>query len=193
MPIFGQVWLWSSLAFLLGAVLCWVLVARPARRRVGELEDELIGRHRRQPTSERPEHARHRALDDEYDKYEAQRGDRYGDRPSLPSEPIGEPPEPLTRAYALPTREPGESNRPGPLRSPLDGIAAPAEVDRTDTELADPPETTQYLPFSAGSLGTGKLEAPPEVPAQPEGRGWFDSEAEQKGEPPEAISRAEIV
>jgi hypothetical protein len=192
MPIFGQVWLWSSLAFLLGAFLCWVLVARPARRRVAELEDELTGRHRRQPMSERAEPARHRAsdaLDDEYDRYEAQRGDRYGDRPARLPEPIEEPPEPLTRAYALPTRAPGESNRPGPLRSPLDGIAAPAEVDRTDTELADGPETTQYLAFSAGSLGTGKLEAPPEVPSQPAGRGWFDSEAEQKGEPLEAISR----
>ena len=189
MPIFGQVWLWSSLAFLLGAFLCWVLVARPARRRVGELEDELIGRHRRPSMSERPEPARHRALDDEYDRYEAQRGDRRGDRPSLLPEPIEEPPEPLTRAYALPTREPGESNHPGSLRSPLNGIGAPAEVDRTDTELADGPETTQYLAFSAGSLGTGKLEAPPEVPYQPEGRGWFDSEAEQKGEPLEAISR----
>ena len=41
MPIFGQVWLWSSLAFLLGAFLCWALVALPARRRVGELEAEL--------------------------------------------------------------------------------------------------------------------------------------------------------
>src|SRR3954447_12619206 len=108
MPIFGQVWLWSSLAFLLGAVLCWVLVARPARRRAGELEGELIGRHRRQPTSERPEHPRHRALDDEYESCEPQRGDRYGDGPSLRPGPIGEPPEPLTRAYALPTREPGE-------------------------------------------------------------------------------------
>ena len=29
MPIFGQVWLWSSLAFLLGALLCWALVALP--------------------------------------------------------------------------------------------------------------------------------------------------------------------
>jgi hypothetical protein len=189
MPIFGQVWLWSSLAFLLGAFLCWALVARPARRRVGELEDELTGRHRHGPMSGRAEPARHRALDDEYDRYEAQRGGRRGDRSSSLPEPIEEPPEPLTRAYALPTRAPGESNHPGALRSPLDGIGAPAEVDRNDTELADSPETTQYLAFSAGSLGTGKLEAPPEVPYQPEGRGWFDSEAEQKGEPLEAISR----
>jgi len=193
MPIFGQVWLWSSLAFLLGAFLCWALVARPARRRVSELEDELVGRHRRQSM---PESARHRALDDEYDEYEAKRGDRRGDQraaqPSLLPE-MEEPPEPLTRAYALPTRAPGESARPGALRSPFDGIGAAPEVDRTDTELADSPETTQYLPFSPGSLGIGKLDAPPEVPSQPSGRGWFDSEAEQRGEPLEAITRLQSV
>ena len=55
MPIFGQVWLWSSLAFLLGAVLCWLLVARPARNRVGELEAQLATRARRQSAPERPE------------------------------------------------------------------------------------------------------------------------------------------
>jgi hypothetical protein len=189
MPIFGQVWLWSSLAFLLGAFLCWALVARPARRRVGELEDELVGRHHRPSMADRGVPARHRALDDEYDEYAASRGDRHADRPPpLPDVPQ-ETPEPLTRAYALPTREPGGSGRPAPLRSPLDGIGAPAEVDRTDTELADGPESTQYFAFSAGSLGTGKLEAPPEIPSQPGGRGWFDSEAEQKGEPLEAITR----
>ena len=47
MPIFGQVWLWSSLAFLLGALLCWLLVARPARNRVGELETQLATQTRR--------------------------------------------------------------------------------------------------------------------------------------------------
>ncbi|GGS22688.1 sunset domain-containing protein [Actinokineospora fastidiosa] len=41
MPFFGQVWLWSLAGFLVGALLCWALVARPARRRVIELEDSL--------------------------------------------------------------------------------------------------------------------------------------------------------
>src|SRR5262245_23251075 len=60
MPIFGQVWLWSSLAFLLGAVLCWLLVARPARNRVSELEAQLTTRARRQAVPERPEPDRRR-------------------------------------------------------------------------------------------------------------------------------------
>src|SRR5690349_5231674 len=41
MPIFGQVWLWSLLAFLLGALLCWVLVVLPVRRRLDAVERRL--------------------------------------------------------------------------------------------------------------------------------------------------------
>ncbi|ATY09284.1 hypothetical protein CU254_01430 [Amycolatopsis sp. AA4] len=45
MSIFGQVWLWSLLAFIVGAVLAWLVLARPARKRVGELEAELASAH----------------------------------------------------------------------------------------------------------------------------------------------------
>jgi hypothetical protein len=41
MPIFGQVWLWSLAAFLLGAILTWVLVVLPVRRRISALESRL--------------------------------------------------------------------------------------------------------------------------------------------------------
>src|SRR3954468_10621375 len=41
MPIFGQVWLWSLAAFLLGAVLTWMLVVLPVRRRIDSLESRL--------------------------------------------------------------------------------------------------------------------------------------------------------
>ncbi|ETA66473.1 sunset domain-containing protein [Haloechinothrix halophila] len=44
--LFGQVWFWSLLAFLIGAVLTWVLLVRPAQQRVQQLE--------RQPRGERP-------------------------------------------------------------------------------------------------------------------------------------------
>lgn len=36
--LFGQVWLWSLLAFLLGALVTWLLVARPARARAAKPE-----------------------------------------------------------------------------------------------------------------------------------------------------------
>jgi hypothetical protein len=41
MGVFGQVWLWSLVAFLIGAALSWFWVARPLRRQVEELEWEL--------------------------------------------------------------------------------------------------------------------------------------------------------
>ncbi|MPY80270.1 MAG: hypothetical protein GEV04_17780 [Actinophytocola sp.] len=44
--LFGQVWFWSLLAFLVGAVLTWVLLVRPAQQRVQQLE--------RQPRGGRP-------------------------------------------------------------------------------------------------------------------------------------------
>ncbi|MFB9929434.1 hypothetical protein ACFORO_39505 [Amycolatopsis halotolerans] len=45
MSIFGQVWLWSLLAFIVGAVIAWLVLARPARKRVRELEAELASAH----------------------------------------------------------------------------------------------------------------------------------------------------
>jgi hypothetical protein len=41
MPIFGQVWLWAILAFAVGALTCWIVVARPAHRHVERLEARL--------------------------------------------------------------------------------------------------------------------------------------------------------
>ncbi|HEX7305181.1 MAG TPA: hypothetical protein VF330_19870, partial [Lentzea sp.] len=41
MNIFGQVWLWSLLAFVAGVVLTWVVTVRPARKQVADLEDQL--------------------------------------------------------------------------------------------------------------------------------------------------------
>ncbi|MGW7539153.1 sunset domain-containing protein [Amycolatopsis sp. NPDC054798] len=45
MSIFGQVWLWSLLAFIVGAIIAWLVLARPARKRVRELEAELASAH----------------------------------------------------------------------------------------------------------------------------------------------------
>ncbi len=197
MPIFGQVWLWSSLAFLLGAVLCWLLVARPARNRVGELEAQLATRARRQPAVERQEPPRRKDG----------RGDEEADFsrslvPGLGDRPVGEDSEYLTRSYALrdtpplpPERDPlgrydeHEPGSPGRDFAPLPPEREPAQSS-FGGGLSAPPETspeltqgggssaaaTQYLDVSAGSL-----TAPPEVPPMsppPSDRGWFDDELE---------------
>ena len=49
--IFGQVWLWSLLAFVAGVLLTWLVLVRPVKGRVGELEDQLAdARRRSRPT-----------------------------------------------------------------------------------------------------------------------------------------------
>ncbi|MEV6905618.1 hypothetical protein [Amycolatopsis sp. NPDC051071] len=45
MSIFGQVWLWSLLAFVVGALLTWLVLVLPARKRIRELESSLAATH----------------------------------------------------------------------------------------------------------------------------------------------------
>ncbi|WP_414936026.1 hypothetical protein [Amycolatopsis sp. cmx-11-51] len=45
MSIFGQVWLWSLLAFVVGALLTWLVLVLPARKRIRELESSLTTAH----------------------------------------------------------------------------------------------------------------------------------------------------
>ncbi|HJQ48243.1 MAG TPA: hypothetical protein VJ870_18260 [Amycolatopsis sp.] len=45
MSIFGQVWLWSAAAFLLGVLLTWVFLVRPAQARSRALERRLAAAH----------------------------------------------------------------------------------------------------------------------------------------------------
>ena len=73
MSFFGEVWLWSLAGFLVGAFLCWVLVARPAQRRTAELEDSLAEA-RRAAKAPAPQ-VRDRPFDD------------HDDRPSFDSAP----------------------------------------------------------------------------------------------------------
>jgi hypothetical protein len=193
MPIFGQVWLWSSLAFLLGAVLCWLLVARPARNRVGELEAQLATRARRQLAPERPEPARRRDDETEFSRSMV---------PGLGDRPVGEDSEYLTRSYAL-------RDTPPPMPPERDRLAAyadpePFEPGGPGRDFAPPSQETTYSPIAGGlnappepgtelvqgggpsaaatqylDVSAGSLTAPPEVPQMsppPSDRGWFDDE-----------------
>ncbi|GAA3553861.1 hypothetical protein GCM10022222_41920 [Amycolatopsis ultiminotia] len=45
MSIFGQVWLWSLLAFFVGVLVAWLVLVRPLRRRVREVEERLAQTH----------------------------------------------------------------------------------------------------------------------------------------------------
>ncbi|WP_424190006.1 hypothetical protein ACOBQX_14460 [Actinokineospora sp. G85] len=52
MPFFGQVWVWSLAGFLVGALLCWLLIANPARKRAAVLADTLADLRRKQAADE---------------------------------------------------------------------------------------------------------------------------------------------
>lgn len=213
MPIFGQVWLWSSLAFLLGALLCWALVALPARRRVVELETELAGRFRPPTRTDRPA-PRHRARAKEFEENGGAEQPAERPQPRLPeriaegsAERIGE--RPLERPVP-PLPEPpadrGEGRRP--MLPPL-----PREPERAAGQSALPTREPGQSAWPS-ALGSGfgspirpyaddadvtstELSDQPLVPpyrqsetdalARLEGRGWFDDEAAGKGEPLEAI------
>lgn len=41
--LFGQIWLWCLISFVLGAVLTWVVVVLPARRRIEEAAQDRLG------------------------------------------------------------------------------------------------------------------------------------------------------
>jgi hypothetical protein len=195
MGIFGQVWLWSSLAFLLGAVLCWLLVALPARRRVLELEADVATRARRQPEREarrQPERESRRRPADARDDEPIWEHARGGMVPGLDDDPDGA--EPLTRSYSgsrrdsepyevpmnrgrfepEPTPDPFAPERSEPLFAgppsamSEGGLIAPPETQAAETELVSPPAAaTQYISASSMNLPAQPLQAPPEVPVQP--------------------------
>lgn len=202
MPIFGQVWLWSSLAFLLGALLCWLLVARPARNRVGELEAQLTTRARRfQAPPEQPRRREDdRGLvpgfdrDDDADYRTRAYGGLRDTPPPLPPErdrlaqyadPVAPELDPEESGTFPPLQAGDRGYQPPPQAEqppgylPPQAQQAPAGYAESETELAEParpPAATQYLDVSAGSL-----TAPPEVPSMsppPSDRGWFDDELE---------------
>ncbi|WP_436492481.1 sunset domain-containing protein [Actinokineospora sp. HUAS TT18] len=69
MPFFGQVWVWSLAGFLVGALLCWILIANPARKRADDLQSRLAAARRREAAAER-------------DRYDDGADDDFDERPS---------------------------------------------------------------------------------------------------------------
>ncbi len=44
MSVFGQVWVFSAVAFVLGALLAWLFLVRPAQKRIAELQRRLAAK-----------------------------------------------------------------------------------------------------------------------------------------------------
>jgi hypothetical protein len=164
MPIFGQVWLWSLLAFLLGTGFCWLLLVLPIRKRIYALERRLATM--RAETKTAPAAPERRV--------------EPAAAPPPPSQPsivpgFGESDEQdeiraesLTRAYAM----------PGLLDTPPVEEAEERGALRISGEPEPPADVTGYL----GTQGAPLVPPPPRQPAEPmspaSSQGWFEDEVE---------------
>jgi hypothetical protein len=168
MPIFGQVWLWSLLAFLLGTLLCFVLVVVPIRKRIYALERRLatIRSEPKLAGAERPAAVAAPAP------------------PAAIVPGFGEPDphdeiraESLTRAYAMP----GLLDQP-PSADPEERGALRLSAEQAAAAQQPAAEATDYI----GSLG-----APLVAPRQPmDTSGWFEDER-KRAEPVPPAPRAD--
>ncbi|MGW5055469.1 sunset domain-containing protein [Actinokineospora sp. NPDC004072] len=173
MPFFGQVWLWSLAGFLVGALLCWALVARPARRRVTELADSLADARRDAARSPRP----YDDYDgDDYNADSYNRGDYKGDDYKSDDYPATKTAAPAVlpgfdRAADSPDEHHGDDrdddrddDRGDNRGDEHDGLVAPAEAvpEPEEPPAVAPVESTRML--AAPPVGPHPpVAAPPEV------------------------------
>jgi hypothetical protein len=138
MSIFGQVWLWSVAAFALGALLAWVLLARPAQARVRELERKLVTAEvtpavTAPPRDPEPTRVQSASAKDDDDSAHTQQIQRV--RPPSQPEPEPEPTEYVSPAPAWLERDSFE--RPASLGEPGRDETIEQELAEYDWE-ADP-------------------------------------------------------
>jgi hypothetical protein len=114
MGIFAQVWFWSALAFLAGALLSWALLALPARRQLAQLDQA--------PRVER----------------ESGRRSSRAAVPPLPERPSGFDDDPFDRRRSPFDDEPGERRSPLPFDDDRDDrrVPSPFEADAASPVLA---------------------------------------------------------
>jgi hypothetical protein len=203
MQIFGQVWLWSLGSFLLGALFTWLLLVRPVRRRLAEMETatpaHMPGPVSLPPMQLRPEpvptrvaepvlappdmpgpNATDRSLDDLFDSQ--RKPPPLPPLPPLAPSTSAEPTNIQNRLNPGPTAPPEpplEPQSPTLMVPSVGAIQSPSED--SDTELADNPwqafaeSTTVFVPPS------NLPSVPPS--ADPNGQDWFVKEAEAEADP----------
>jgi len=122
--VFGQVWLWSLLSFVAGVVLTWLVMVRPARRQVADLEDQLLDARRPVPPVMAPPPV---------DDFEV---DEWADAPprSLASDVLSPPtPAPFPAPYVEPPAYFGE-----PVQAPAAPVAPAAPAAPAEEPVAEP-------------------------------------------------------
>ncbi|MCX2954921.1 hypothetical protein [Lentzea sp. NEAU-D7] len=167
MNIFGQVWLWSLLSFVAGVLLTWLVMVRPARKQIADLDDQLLDARR----SAAPVAASSTVDDFVVDEWDAPPPRSLSDEvltpptaaPALPPAPAPyqEPP-----AYF---GEPVPAPAPPPLHvPPLPVVEEPVQASREQDEQG-PFEHTPHEQesFEQESFETTTFEAQPEAEEEP--------------------------
>lgn len=146
--LFGQVWFWSLLAFLVGAVLTWVLLVRPAQQRVQQLE--------RQPRGERPTPA------PPTDQAQPQQ------IPPRPAQQAGHPHAPYQQPPSQPAWPGQQSQEPGDVEShPRTRWLERDSLQDARTQRGEAPEQrAQQVPEQRLDVSPDAPEQQPEVPGQ---------------------------
>jgi hypothetical protein len=142
--IFGQVWLWSLLSFVAGVLLTWLVMVRPARKQIADLDDQLLDARR----SASPVAAPVPVDDFQVDEWDAPPRSLSDDVLTPPTPVPALPPAPAP--YAEPPAYFGEPV-PAPAPAPLPVPPPPAVVEE--------PEPATYE--------TEAFEAQPEVEEEP--------------------------
>jgi hypothetical protein len=155
--LFGQVWLWSLLSFVAGVLLTWLVLVRPAKRQVGELEDQLARAarpERQQPVAAAPVSSPMR--DDEFDDWHVESRSFVDDvlapepsrAPELAPEESQWPSQPA-RSESLPADNqwPSQPGRPEAQRPPEQHWPSQPQPPRPLEQPPLPPEArTAFTP-----------------------------------------------
>ncbi|SEQ82439.1 hypothetical protein [Lentzea albida] len=142
MNIFGQVWLWSLLSFVAGALITWLVYVRPARKQIADLDDQL---------QDARKSARPAAKPVPVDDFEVDDWDNAPPR-SLTDEVLAPPPAPVPAPapYVEPPAYFGEPvQAPAPVLPPVVDEPAPHETSVLESrpEVDEEPSAPvrQYL------------------------------------------------
>ncbi|GAB2823722.1 sunset domain-containing protein [Lentzea nigeriaca] len=192
MNVFGQVWLWSLLAFVAGVLLTWLVMVRPARKQVADLEDQLLDARR----SAAPIAAPAPVDDFEVDEWEDAPPRSLSDEVLAPPAPYVEPPAYFGEPVQAPVAEVAPVEEEPVEQEPVAAVRQYMEADEaqrrfeeqlaeqkslTDTEddrprslferltpatapAETPAEMTTVLPRSG--LGAADFDDEPELPAE---------------------------
>jgi hypothetical protein len=192
MSIFGQVWLWSLLAFVIGVVLAWLVLVLPARKRIRSLESQLATAHTETTRSAaKPREATNTSYLDQVTTIEPVVQPYHEREQYVEPEPVAHTPAETT-SYLPPVRQ-QEYVEPEPYVQPeaqSDHEYLEQEYDRTEAAEVEEPERRD-----AESWADDPIDGEPEpeaadfpateyirqVEAEPEPE--FEPEAEYEAEP----------